>query len=140
MKIVLEKAESEKHFHNALCNGSQIRDYGIHLDYSEKDYKLAKKSLHTKMKAGTAIDSCGEKMQTMCCEDIWMEILRTGGTLIMVDEENAVGDKKITLKDVHSRVAKTPIHHLMDAIEERDDADTADCIIQTVFYKKIVFG
>ena len=140
MTIKLTHEEAEKHFHNALCNGSQIRYYGIHLEYSDLDFKLAKKSLWTKIKTGTAFDSFGEKLETMCCEDIWMEILRLGGTLIMVDEENGVGDKKITLKDVHSRVAKTPIRHLMNAINEEDDGDTADCIIQTVFYKEIIFG
>ena len=69
-----------------------------------------------------------------------MEILRIGGKLTLVDEENGMGDKSILLKDVHSRVAKTPIRHLMDAVNEQDDADTADCIIQTVFYKEVIFG
>lgn len=128
MKIILTKEEAEKHFHNALCNGSNIRYYGIHLDYSDKDYKAAKRSLVKK----------GEGLIT--CEDVWMEILRIGGTLTLVDEENGVGNKSITLKDVHSRVAKTPIRHLMDAVNEEDDADTADCIIQTVFYKEVIFG
>ena len=133
MKIVLTKQESEKHFHNALCNGSQIRYYGLTLDYNEKDYKLAKKSLEKKKKSG-------EFTETICCEDVWMEILRIGGKLTLVDEENGMGDKSILLKDVHSRVAKTPIRHLMDAVNEQDDADTADCIIQTVFYKEVIFG
>lgn len=133
MKIVLTKQESEKHFHNALCNGSQIRYYGLTLDYNEKDYKLAKKSLEGKKKSGGFTE-------TICCEDVWMEILRIGGKLTLVDEENGMGDKSILLKDVHSRVAKTPIRHLMDAVNEQDDADTADCIIQTVFYKEVIFG
>jgi hypothetical protein len=133
MKIVLEKEEAEKHFHNALCNGSQIRDYGLHLDYADKDYKAAKKSLAKKQKTGEFTDR-------MCCEDIWMEILRLGGKLVLVDEENGMGDKAITLKDVHTKVAKTPLRHLMDAINENDDGDTADCIIQTVFYGEVIFG
>jgi hypothetical protein len=135
MKIVLEKEEAEKHFHNALCNGSQIRDYGLHLDYADKDYKAAKKSLDKKEKSGEFKSNIG-----ICCEDVWMEILRLGGKLILVDEENGMGNKSITLKQVHSRVAKTPICHLMDAINENDDGDTADCIIQTVFYGEVIFG
>jgi hypothetical protein len=51
-----------------------------------------------------------------------------------------MGDKAITLKDVHTKVAKTPLRHLMDAINENDDGDTADCIIQTVFYGEVIFG
>ena len=35
MKIVLTKEESEKHFHNALCNGSNMRYYGVVLDYAD---------------------------------------------------------------------------------------------------------
>ena len=113
MKIILTKEEAEQHFHNALCNGSQIRYYGLHLDYSDKDYAKAKKSLVKKQDKG-------EFKPTICCEDIWMEILRVGGKLTLVDEENGVGDKSILLKDVHSRVAKTPIRHLMDAVNEND--------------------
>ena len=133
MKIVLEKQESEKHFHNALCNAGNMAYYGLVLDYSDKDYKAAKKSLETKQKKG-------EFNETICREDVWMEILRIGGKLTLIDEENGVGNKSITLKDVHSRVAKTPLSHLMDAINENDDANTADAIIQTVFYKEVIFG
>ena len=133
MKIVLEKEEAEKHFHNALCNGSNMRYYGVHLDYSDKDYAKAKKSLVKKQDRG-------EFKETICCEDIWMEILRVGGVLTLVDEENGIGNKAITLKDVHTKVAKTPLYHLMNAINENDDADTADCIIQTVFYGEVIFG
>ena len=133
MKIVLTHEESETHFHNALCNGSSISYYGLSLDYSEKDYKAAKKSLTDKQKQGIF-------KETICLEDIWMEILRIGGKLILVDEENGIGNKSITLKHVHSRVAMTPLRHLMDAINERDDAVTADCVLQTVFYKEVIFG
>lgn len=35
---------------------------------------------------------------------------------------------------------KTPIDHLMDAINQEDDAITADVILQTVFYEDIIFG
>jgi hypothetical protein len=69
-----------------------------------------------------------------------MEILTLGGKLTLVDEENGVGDKSITLKDVHRKVTKTPFHHLMDAVNENDDADTADAILQTVFYGEVIFG
>ena len=128
MKIVLTKEEAENHFHNALCNGSNMRYYGVILDYSDKDYSAAKKSLKGKSKEG------------ICQEDVWMEILRIGGKLTFIDEENGVGNKSITLKDVHSKVAKTPLNHLMDAVNENDDADTADAILQTVFYGEVIFG
>ena len=133
MKIVLTKEESENHFYNALCNGSNMRYYGIILDYADKDYTAAKKSLVAKQKKG-------ELKSGICQEDVWMEILRIGKKLTFIDEENGVGNKSITLKDVHSRVAKTPLNHLMDAVNENDDADTADAILHTVFYGEVIFG
>jgi hypothetical protein len=72
-----------------------------------------------------------------------MEMLRMGYSLIMVDEEGD-GDEDsnstITLKDVHERVSKAPVRHLMDMINENDDAETADVIIQQVFFNDIIFG
>ena len=64
-----------------------------------------------------------------------------GGTLTLIDHEyGGEYTKSIKLADVHERVANTPLNHLMDMIEERDDAVTADCIIQSVFYNEVIFG
>jgi hypothetical protein len=133
MKIIFTAEEAEQHFHNALCNGSNLPYYGLTLDYSEADYAKAKKSLVQKQKKG----KFGE---TICREDVWLEILKIGGKLTLIDEENAVKPKSITLKHVHTRIGKTPLKHLVDAINENDDADTADAILQTVFYGEVIFG
>jgi len=127
MKIQLTTEESENIFFNSLCNGHQIADYGLQLDYDEKEYDKAKKRLQNK----------GE---SPCLEDVWMEILRGGGSLTLVDEENGEEPQTITLKEVHERVQETPVRHLMDAINENDDGDTADVILQTVFYQDVIFG
>jgi hypothetical protein len=59
----------------------------------------------------------------------------------MVDEEGeGENDSTISLSDVHERVPQTPIRFLTDMINENDDAETADVIIQTVFYDDIIFG
>jgi hypothetical protein len=59
----------------------------------------------------------------------------------MLDEEGeGENDSTISLSDVHERVSQTPIKFLTDMITENDDAETADVIIQTVFYKDIIFG
>ena len=70
-----------------------------------------------------------------------MEVLRQGGSLVMNDVEND-GDytRSITLNEIHERVQKTMTRHLMDAINETDDAETADVILQTVFFEDIIFG
>jgi hypothetical protein len=129
MKIILEKSESEKIFHGALCNGGGLAYCGVKINYSDKEYAAAKKSLQKKTN------------DTVCLEDVWLEILRRGGTLTMIDEESGMKPASIKLSDVHRRVAKTEPRHLMDAINEQDDdAITAEVILQTVFYGKVIFG
>ena len=127
MKILLTAQESEQFFYNSLCNGHQIAYYGLQLDYDEKEYENAKKRLV-------------KKGESPCLEDVWMEILRGGGTLTLVDEENGLDPSVISLQDVHERVQNTDPRHLLDAINENDDSDTADVILQTVFYGEVIFG
>lgn len=127
MTIKLTPEESETYFHNSLCNGHQIAMYGLHLDYDETEYKEARERLKAK----------GE---SPCLEDVWMEILRGGGVLTLIDEENGEAPSAIKLADVHERVQNTPLRHMMDAINEHDDGDTADVILQTVFYGDVIFG
>ena len=132
MKIELTNQESETYFHNALCNGLHyISDYGLKLTYSEIDYVAAKKRL----KATT-----GYRFSVVCYEDVLMEILKGGGKLKLVDNEGGEDDAVITLQDVHVRVSKTQLNHLMNMINEEDDAETADVILQTVFLNNIVYG
>jgi hypothetical protein len=136
MEIKFTPQEAEKHFHDALCNGLGYvqSGYGIELTYDENDYAKGQKSIKKKMASGKL------PKDTICYEDVLMEILRIKGKLKLVDESNGMGTKIITLKDVHARVAMTPLRHLMDAINESGDAVTADVIIQTVFYKDVIFG
>jgi hypothetical protein len=130
MKIILEKQEAESMFYNSLCNGlNELSYYGLQLSFFDADYAKAAKKLKE-----TATD-------TVCYEDVLMQILRDGKKLSVIDNENG-GDYSVSidLNDVHERVALTPIRHLMDAINENDDAITADCILQSVFFKEVVFG
>ena len=125
MKIILTKEESEELFYNSICNGlDYISEYGIELDFTKSDYEKA--------------ISNGK---TSCYEDILMQILRDGNTLKIIDHEcDGEYNALITLENVHSRVQNTPTDHLMDAINENDDACTADVILQTVIYEDIIFG
>jgi hypothetical protein len=124
MKITLTKKESEELFYNSLCNGlDYISGHGIELDYSNSDYEKAKSN-----------------WKTYCHEDVLMQILRDGNTLKIIDHEcDGEYNEFITLENVHSRVQNTPTDHLMDAINENDDAETADVILQTVIYEDIIF-
>jgi hypothetical protein len=44
------------------------------------------------------------------------------------------------LKDIHERMELVPLRHLTDALLEDDDAITADAILQTVFFKELVYA
>ena len=133
MTISLTPQEAESHFYNALCNGlGYIGDYGLELTYDDADYEAAKQNI---LKNRTAAD-----ISTVCYEDVLLQILRDGKTLTLIDNEGGEDDAIITLKDVHERVEKTPLRHLMDAINENDDAITADVILQTVFLNDVVYG
>jgi len=131
MKIVLTHQESETYFLNALYNGlGYFQSYGIEIDFKKEDYAKARKSLVKQKKS-------------ICYEDVLMEILKIGKCLLIIDNENEMREeleKTIKLTDVHKKVQKTPFSHLMDMINEQDDTDTADVILQTVFFEKVIFG
>jgi len=125
MKITLTPQESEEYFFNAMCNGlGYVTDYGLGLDYEQKEYTEAK-----------------EKLTNPCYEDVLMQILRDGNRITMVDVEGE-GDmtRSICLQDIHERVQNTPHEHLMDMVDGNDDVVTADVILQTVFFSEIIFG
>ena len=121
MEIKLSPQESEDLFFDALCNSlGEFSYYDLELEYDEAHFDKVKK-------------------RDDCYEDVLMAILRDGGTLRIVDH-NGDYNAEITLKDVHDRVSLTPMHHLLDAINERGDAITGDCILQSVFFKDVIFG
>jgi hypothetical protein len=129
MNINLTHEESEAHFYNAICNGlGELRYYDLELDYDNKEYKAAKQQLNNKQPDTQA-----------CWEDVLMEMLRSNNTLWIVDQNDSERHP-ITLDLVHERVQQTPVNHLMNAINENDDATTADCIIQTVVYGDVIYG
>lgn len=131
MQIQLTPQESETMFHNALCNGlDYIGGYGLELETKKSDYESAKRNLRE-----AAPDS------TICYEDVLMQILREGGELTFVDVEcDGEYTRSVSLADVHNRVQLTPLRFLTDMINEEDDAETADVLLQTVFFEEIVFG
>lgn len=131
MEIKLTPKESEEYFFHALCNGiGMLSNSGLEFDYDDKDYDAAKKNLKAK-----------DSNQTICREDVWMEILRMGKKL-RVNDIDGDGEytREITLKEVHERVQNTQLNHLQDMIDENDDAVTADVILQRVFFDDLIFG
>lgn len=124
-EIKLSPEKSEEYFYNALCNGlSYMSGYGLRLDFSEIEYKISR-----------------NKLTSPCLEDVFMQMLRDGYKLTLIDEEcEGEYTRSIGLKEVHDRVQKTDASSLINVANENDDADTADAILQTVFFEDIIFG
>lgn len=125
MEIKLNAKESEEYFYNAMCNGlGYMGGYGLRLDWNTREYEKSR-----------------EKLKNPCIEDVFMQMLKDGYKITMVDVEcEGEYTRTIGIEDVHNKVGQTPIEHLSDMINENDDATTADVILQTVFFEEIIFG
>jgi len=128
MKIILTSEESEEYFYNALCNG---------LGYIESGYGLNLKFNFNEAK--NAIKKLKDNGNTPCYEDIVMQLLRDGHEINLYDEEGEE-DHIIKLKDVHDKVQNAPVERILEMANENDDADTADVILQSVFFGDVIFG
>lgn len=130
MEIKLTATESESIFYDALCNGLYYIDgYGLEFSYDSADYIAAREKLNNDGKTG------------LCREDVWMEILRIGGELTLIDHEcEGEYTRSIGIKEVHERVPLAPAEDVLTMLKEEGDAGTADIVIQTVFYNEVIFG
>lgn len=123
MKITFTNQEAQQYFLSAMCNGlGYICDYDLDIRYNKADYAAAK-----------------EKLQSPCWEDVLLQILLDGKSLGLYDG-NDDNTYYITIQDVYNRLPETPIRHLMDMVNEQDDAVTADVILQTVFLNEVIYG
>lgn len=130
MEIKLSETESQDFFYNALCNGlgSVCSNYSLELTFEDDEYQMAKSSL-------TFSDV------KPCYEDILMALLKMGYKITLKDiGYEGDHDSTIGLEEVHNQVQTVPVRHLIDMINGNDDGDTADTIIQHVFYGKDIFG
>ena len=129
MQILLTPEEKINFFHTALCNGlDYISGYGLELTFSKQAYADAKENLKSQGKSP-------------CYEDVLIQILIDGGKLKCIDHEaDGEYNSSILLQDVMERFELVPVDTLIEFIQENDDSDTADILIQTIFYKEIIFG
>ena len=124
MKIKLTKTESEQFFHTALCNGlGYLGGYNLRMSFIDEQYEEAKTKI---LKKTTDTD--------VCYEDVLLGILKGGGELALIDSEGDY-NSTITIVDVHDNMSLVDAEFLIDMQNENDDAETADVILQTVFYK-----
>jgi hypothetical protein len=128
MTIKLTPEESEEYFYNALCNGLSYIESGYGLELKFSSYEAQK--IATKLK---------ENGSNACYEDIVMQLLKDGHEINLYDhdaEENNI----IKLKDVHDKVQNAPAQRILEMAHENDDADTADVILQSVFFGEVIYG
>jgi len=125
MEIKLEREEILSVFHTALCNGlAQMQYYGIALDYDKDDY-----------------DSAKGKVKDGCYEDVLMQVLLDGKSLLFVDEESDDSEfHEVFLDDVLTGVVKADPDVLFNIINERDDAFDADYVLQCVVFGEVIYG
>lgn len=126
MTINLTNEECVEIFYNALCDGMAYihTGYGLQIVWKDQDYKIAK-----------------AKLDNPCVEDVIIQILKDGNSLFILDTENeGQYNGQICIEDVYSNLPLTPPDHLNDMIQEDGDASTCDVILQTVFFKEIIFG
>ena len=128
MTIKLTPEESEEYFFNALCNG---------LGYIESGYGLELK--FSSYEAQNAIKKLKDNGSSSCYEDIVMQLLKDGHEINLYDTEGEE-DHIIKLKDVHDKVQTAPAERILEMANENDDADTADVILQSVFFGEVIYG
>lgn len=123
-KVTTEQALGILHtsISNAISTG-YMSGYGLDLQYSEEEYKQSKKAL-----------------KNPCWEDVLIQILKDGGSLIIVGEEGSEEPVSVTLNDVEKRTAEMPIRLLSTFLEEEDDANTADEYLQLLFFGEQIYG
>jgi hypothetical protein len=129
-QVTINNEEAETYFHSALCNGglSDLPGYGLQLHYEPQHYKEAKISLKAKTH------------DAVCYEDVLLEILKMGNPLSIKDiEGEGEYDSDISLTDLHERMQLVPVNSILQMVNGEDDAITADVIMQTVFFKEIIF-
>ena len=132
MEIILTNEEALKFFHTALCNiGGIMRGYGLELDFNLSEYNTSKANL------------CKEKGDgyAPCFEDVLIQMLKDGYSLKMIDiEGDGDNNSEIKIDDVYERLPLVPINWLVEMVQEIDDEDNADVIIQTIFFKEVIFA
>lgn len=130
-KIMLSNESKKEIFYNALCNGlTYMEGYGLGLTLS--NYAEAKKSLIEK------------NSKDICFENVLMEILEIGGKLTMYDHDSdGEYTRSITMEDMLNNMdiaCEKYMQQILDTLNEHDDADTADILLQIVFFQDVIFG
>jgi len=120
--------------YGALANGglTELGHCSVRLDVSDEDYNKAR----TECNAPSSIMGAFE---TLCFEDVLIQILRSGKKLMFKDYES---DENISfdLKQAKQYLKETGISdELLQIVNEEDDAITGFNILQWCLYKEKIY-
>jgi hypothetical protein len=136
MNIEFTQKEIEDIFHSSLCNAVStgwMAGYGLELVWDEKQYDAAKASLQQTLSS--------KEQHLICYEDVLVQILREGGSLTFIDHEGGGAyTKSIVMADIFNKFDDIPVEVLANFITEDDDVESADVVLQTIFYDDVIFG
>lgn len=124
MKIELSQEEMYQALFTLLCEGLYyFPEYGFTLEYSEEEYKEAKKTAREKT-----------------VEGIQVQMLLNGNGLTFEDQEGGDNTAVLTLKLVEENISLIPADILAELVTGYADADMSDQALQIILYKEIIFG
>ena len=131
MKLVLEKEEALSIIHSALCNGGliELRYSGVVINVSIEDYNIAKDELIAE-----------GKERSLCIEDIWVQILRSGKPLQFFDEEGDEAQEFNLEMAIKAMSKEEALSVVLCIKEEQDDAFTGWELLQFCLYGEVIFG
>lgn len=123
IEIKFSEQRSLELFQDALANGLiYLLGYGIDIDYYKIEYQQAR-----------------EKLEAPCYEDVLVQILKDGGTLDFIDFEEG-NITTIYLEDVINNMPKVPLKTLLEVLEDKGDAISADVVLQTIIFGEVIYG
>lgn len=129
-ELYADKDTLIKLIHDCLCDGLHyFSSYGIEVKVSKRAYNDAR----------TEIKQEGVEL---CYEDVWIQVLKDGGSIAFIDVENA-GDMTgfLSLSDsTLNNFAKVPFQNIINLLNEEYDAGDCDTILQTLVWGEVVFG
>ena len=143
MKIKFEKKDLEQILYDSFCNGglSELYHCGISADWESNQNHI------NYINARTRLKEKAKENETICIEDVYIEILKNGDAIIFTDDEGGsdelielrLDDALLNINSI-SDENKIELAKLLD--EDNCDADAWDYFnaIQYALYKEVIYG
>ena len=142
MKIQFEKQDLEQILYDSFCNGglSELYYCGIAVDWESNPNAMNYTNARTRLKEKQ------KENETICIEDVYIEILKNGDAIIFTDNEGddeliqlRLDDALLNINSINDE-NKIELAKLLD--EDNCDADAWDYFnaIQYALYKEVIYG